>query len=171
MTDPTFHHVALLVPNMEAAIERFSETLGISFRPPRRMITRRRIDRGQFGDDGIHEGVSHLAWSIEGPPYYELIEAQGGGLHSMERNGPGLLHVGRYVPDVGDVIARLAPFGLHPEAQVLTEHGAVMVCWMPPDEVTGLRIEYMDESLRAPTEAWIKEGRAPEVAGLIAPPS
>ena len=65
---PTYHHVCLLVPDMEKAIAWFSDTLGITFREPRRVSTQGRIDPGYFGDEEPHESQSYITFSIDGPP-------------------------------------------------------------------------------------------------------
>ena len=129
MTESTYHHVGILVPDIEAAIAWFSEVLGVTFHAPHRMITHGRIDPAEFGDEEQHEGTSYLAWAKQGPPYYELVEAKGNGLHSIERHGPGLHHVGFFVPDVDAALARLTPAGVGVEGRVVAPDGTTMVCW------------------------------------------
>jgi catechol 2,3-dioxygenase-like lactoylglutathione lyase family enzyme len=161
MTDSTYHHVCLLVPDMEKAVAWFSDVLGISFREPQRLSTPGRIDPGQFGDDEPHEGVSYITYSIDGPPYYELGEAKGNGLHSLERHGAGLHHVGVFVPDVDEALRKLEPKGIRAEARMVDGDGKTIVCWTERAPETGLMIEYLAEALRPAVQNWIENGELP----------
>jgi catechol 2,3-dioxygenase-like lactoylglutathione lyase family enzyme len=163
----SFHHVGVLVPNMAEAIEWFGEVLGVEIGTPEEMITHGRIDPGEFGDDEQHEGRSHLAWSKAGPPYYELIEAKGNGLHSLERHGPGLHHVGMYVRDVDAEISRLERLGIGLLGRVVAPDGRTMACWSERAPATGLSVEYIDERLLPLTQAWIESGRRPRLDGVV----
>lgn len=169
MAESTYHHVCLLVPDMDKAIAWFSDTLGISFRDPQRVRTQGRIDPGYFGDDEPHESQSYITYSIEGPPYYELGEATGKGLHDIERHGVGLHHVGMYVPDVDAVMADLATKGIGTEARMVTPDGKTLVCWTTRAPETGLMVEYIHESLKAPTQSWIETGVFPTTTASTAP--
>jgi catechol 2,3-dioxygenase-like lactoylglutathione lyase family enzyme len=166
---PTYHHVGVLVPDMDDAIRWFADVLGITFRPPARMTTTGRIDPGEFGDDEQHEGVSHLAWSADGPPYYELAEAKGEGhgrgMHSLDKQGPGLHHVGTFVVDVDAEIARLRERGVALQGQVVAPDGRTLVCWTERAPETGLAVEYIDERLRPSIQAWIERGERPPTPG------
>jgi catechol 2,3-dioxygenase-like lactoylglutathione lyase family enzyme len=164
MTEPTYHHVGVLVADMDSAIAWFSEVAGIQFHPPQRMATHGRIDPGEFGDEEPHDGVSYLAWSKDGPAYYELAEAKGTGLHSLERHGAGLHHVGIFVQDVDDTLARL---GVETEGRVLGPDGRTMVCWTLPSEITGLTIEFLDERLRPGIQQWIDTCEPPQVPATV----
>ena len=161
---PTYHHVCLLVPDMEKAIAWFSDTLGITFREPQRVTTQGRIDPGYFGDEEPHESQSYITFSIDGPPYYEMGEATGKGLHSIERHGAGLHHVGLFVPDVDAVIADLKAKGIGTEARMVTPDGKTLVCWSERAPESGLMVEYMHEDLRATTQSWIETGVFPTTA-------
>lgn len=160
----TFHHVGVLVPDMERAIAWFRDVLGIEIGAPERTVTQHRIDPGEFGDLEPHEGRSHIAWSRQGPPYYEVVEAKpegGRGLHSLERHGAGLHHVGLFVPDVDAEIARLEGLGIGLLGRVTDDIGRTMACWTEPAAETGLVAEYIDEQLLPAVQAWIERGAAP----------
>lgn len=162
MTEPTYHHVCLLVPDMEKAIAWFSDVLGIRFREPQRMATKGRIDPWDFGDDEPHESHSYITYSIDGPPYYELGEAKGDGLHSPQRHGFGLHHVGVFVPDVDATLRDLASKGIGADARMQTPDGATLVFWSERAPESGLMVEYMSESLRPAIQAWIETGELPK---------
>ncbi len=168
MTEPTYHHVGLLVPDMNKAIAWFSDVMGIRFRESRWVTTHGRIDPGYFGDEEPHDSESHLSFSVDGPPYYELGEATGKGMHSIERHGLGLQHVGLFVPDVDAVIAELTRKGIGTEARMVTPAGKTLVCWTKRSPETGLMVEYMSEAMRPSVEAWIERGETPSVAAMAA---
>lgn len=174
-TAPTYHHVGVLVPDMQKAIRWFKDVLGITIHEPRKMVTLGRIDPGEFGDSEPHEGVSHLAWSAQGPPYYEIVEAKGEGhgkgLHSLEKQGPGLHHVGMYVPDVDAEIRRLEQQGVTLQARIIGPEGKTMACWTERSPETGLAVEYMDLSLLGLTQAWIETGEPPSLDRVIRAPT
>jgi catechol 2,3-dioxygenase-like lactoylglutathione lyase family enzyme len=168
---PTYHHVGVLVPNMDDAIRWFKDAIGITIHAPQRMVTQSRVDPGEFGDEEPHEGVSYLAWSADGPPYYELVEAKGkghgSGLHSLAKQGPGLHHVGMFVPDVDAEIGRLRERGISLQGRVLGPDGRTMACWTERSPETGLAVEYIDERMLAATQAWIETGERPQIAGAV----
>ena len=74
MTFGTFWHVGILVYDLEAAIARFSDLLGLHF-------NRVDADADLIGDAGSVTPVHvDAAFSVEGPPFYELLQAQNGGV-------------------------------------------------------------------------------------------
>jgi catechol 2,3-dioxygenase-like lactoylglutathione lyase family enzyme len=164
MTEAPYHHVCLLVPDMRAAVSWFSDVLGVTFREPQRMATSGRIDPAQFGDEEPHTGESYVTFSIEGPPYYELGEARGNGLHSLARHGAGPHHVGVFVPDVDAAIAELAAKGIGTEARMLAPDGSTLVCWSERAPASGLMVEYMHESIRPSIQRWIETGEIAQTA-------
>jgi catechol 2,3-dioxygenase-like lactoylglutathione lyase family enzyme len=54
MTESTYHHVGILVPDMDAAIAWFSEVLGVTFHAPHRMIT--------YASSGTERVLRRGAW-------------------------------------------------------------------------------------------------------------
>ncbi len=158
---PPYHHICLLVPDIERAVTWFAEVLGITLRPPQRITTHGRIDRHQFGDEEPHVGESHLTFSVQGPPYYELGEIRGTGLHSEARHGVGLHHVGIFVPDVDAKVAELAAQGIGIEARMLAPDGSTLAAWSERAPESGLMVEYMSEAMRAAVQGFIETGAFP----------
>jgi glyoxalase/bleomycin resistance protein/dioxygenase superfamily protein len=132
------------------------------------MTTEGRIDPALFGDDEPHSSESYLTFSVDGPPYYEMAEARGTGLHSLERHGAGLHHVGVFVDDVDAVIAELATKGVGTEGRMLAPDGSTLVCWAQRAPETGLMVEYMHESMRPAIQGWIETGQTARTASSAA---
>jgi len=168
MTESTFHHIGVLVPDMAKAIEWFNNVLGLDFGDPQLMTTQGRVDPHEYGDNEKHEGSSYLAWSRQGPPYIEMVEAKGNGLHSLERHGAGVHHIGVFVDSVDAVLRRVEPLGMEIAGMVSAPDGTTMVCWMQPSPETGVLVEYIDERLRAGMQGWIDTGVPPVVPGTVA---
>jgi catechol 2,3-dioxygenase-like lactoylglutathione lyase family enzyme len=169
METPTFHHVGVLVPNMDEAIRWFKHALGVTIHAPQKMVTQNRIDPGEFGDEELHQGITHLAWSKDGPPYYELCEGKttgGPGLHSLEKQGPGLHHVGMFHPDIDAEIERLRGLGIGLQGRTIGPDGRTMSCWTERSPETGLAFEYIDATMADAVQAWIETGKRPQVAGV-----
>jgi catechol 2,3-dioxygenase-like lactoylglutathione lyase family enzyme len=164
MTEPTYHHICLLVPDLEKAVAWYADILGVRFRDPQRVTTRGRIDPYNFGDDDPHESESYLSWSIDGPPYYELGEIRGTGIHSAERHGVGIHHVGIFVDDVDAKISELAAKGIGTEARMLAPDGTTLCCWAERGPETGLMVEYLSEVMRPAIQGWIERGEMPVTA-------
>lgn len=72
MTASPYFHIGILVPDLDEATERFSDVLGVTF------VDRVYQDSEYFDDGGVIKNLRlHLTYSIDGPPYHELLEAQG----------------------------------------------------------------------------------------------
>jgi len=71
-----FHHLGILTPDIEAAIDFLSPTLGVTFRDPI-TVTSLRVDPDEFGNAAAHPVEGRISFSIEGPPHYELAEGHG----------------------------------------------------------------------------------------------
>ena len=71
MTGTPHSHVAFLVENLEAAMARFSEVLGVTFNEPRTIYF------DHLHDPEKRQTSIRATFSKEGPPHYELIEGDG----------------------------------------------------------------------------------------------
>jgi catechol 2,3-dioxygenase-like lactoylglutathione lyase family enzyme len=89
-----FFHVGILVRDIDQAAEDFKALLGLRFEPVRAapMVT------GEVG---------RFRYSLEGPPYLELVQMTGSGLLAPA-HGEGLHHIAFSEPDVP---GRCAAFG------------------------------------------------------------
>ena len=65
---PALYHVGLVVPDIEAAVEQYSELFGLRFASLRRTALEVRVD------DVVQTPELIVSYSMDGPPYIELIE-------------------------------------------------------------------------------------------------
>jgi hypothetical protein len=61
-----------------------------------------------------------MTYSMDGPPYVEILEATGEGLWSTER-GLGMHHIGGFATDFAATVARYEARGLQREATISAE--------------------------------------------------
>src|SRR4051812_49600418 len=98
------YHVGLVVPDVQAAMQRYSEALGFTWSPV-----------GDSSFDVLVDGRRTAArvaatYSMEGPPYLELVEELSGGIWAI--GALGLQHVGFWVDDLEGAITRFDAAGL-----------------------------------------------------------
>jgi catechol 2,3-dioxygenase-like lactoylglutathione lyase family enzyme len=128
-----FFHVGILVRDIDQAAEDFKALLGLRFEPVRAapMVT------GEVG---------RFRYSLEGPPYLELVQMTGSGLLAPA-HGEGLHHIAFSEPDVP---GRCAAFG--GEADTVVQGGGVArVIFTRPGALHGIRAEYLESPMVAAT--------------------
>ena len=95
-------------------------------------------------DDIVEDGVRverelRLVYSVEGPPFLELIEAQDDGVWGRQ-HGEGLHHIGVWQNGLEARIAELAAIGAEP--QVIVHHlGEALAVYLSPESAHGARLE------------------------------
>jgi hypothetical protein len=153
--DAPFFHVGVLVADIDAAIGRFSEMLGLSFAPVMHAPVQLRNTEHDL------EVTMTATYSVQGPPHIELIQGHGDGIFSLA-GGERIHHLGCWSPGL-DASSSAAPplclpilYSVHPvpgqpPGMLLSDpaslHGAVM----------GL----LDDRGRPMLDAWLA-GRPPE---------
>jgi catechol 2,3-dioxygenase-like lactoylglutathione lyase family enzyme len=149
MTATNLFHVGILVPDIDEAIARFTEVLGLSFNEP----AVAHVDRFEHGSS-VEALDLKISWSIQGPPYLELLESQDSSSlygHAHE----GLHHVGLWEPDPEALVDRLRNLGVGQEATQYTPDDRILATYTPPGELYGTRLEFIEASRRPGLEAWI----------------
>ncbi len=152
MTLAPYFHIGLLVPELDSAIERFGDVLGVRFAD-------RVFQHTEYFDDGgvVQDLTLHLTYSIDGPPYYELIEAQGDGLYSL-KHGAGIHHVGVWEADCEAKREELRAKGMTEEGAIYRPDGSIIVSFFEPGPLGGMRLELADLALKEGHEAWLEGG-------------
>jgi catechol 2,3-dioxygenase-like lactoylglutathione lyase family enzyme len=149
MTVRNFFHVGILVHDIREAMERFSDVLGLEFKEPA-------IAHVDDFDDTTGRRVLDLSitWATTGPPFVELLEAQGDtGLYG--RDQLGLHHVGLYDPDPEGLIEELVGKGLRREATQWTPDGRIIAVYTAPETLHGTRLEFIDQAREQGMSDWI----------------
>jgi len=141
------YHVGVLVRDIAAARRRFSAALGITFGPVEPRVL-------NF-TSGENDEVA-LCYSVEGPPYLELIEASGGGLFGLQ-HPEGVHHIGAWVTDGSSHCAALGAHGVAVDRQLQSVdgpygHSENFVWFNAPADLHGVRFEFVDDSVRAALE-------------------
>jgi catechol 2,3-dioxygenase-like lactoylglutathione lyase family enzyme len=147
MTLAPYFHVGILVPDLDAAMARFSEVLGLEFVEPANLHTEvEEADRTVIVD-------GQFTFSRQGPPYIELIQASGTGTHGLH-NGIGLHHIGAWVDDAEEHIKQMAQAGVATEG-VFRAEGHVIGAFYKPADLLGVRYEISPKAVMGNWEAWL----------------
>jgi catechol 2,3-dioxygenase-like lactoylglutathione lyase family enzyme len=131
MNEP-FFHVGILVRDVEAARADFTAKLGVEFEP----VHSQPIATGE---------TTRFCYSLQGPPYLELVEMTGTGSWSAEQP-EGFHHIGLSDPSVP---ARCRVFDDQVDLIAPDEDGAPRVALTRPEALHGVRVEYFDAGVAA----------------------
>jgi catechol 2,3-dioxygenase-like lactoylglutathione lyase family enzyme len=152
VTASNLFHVGILVPDLDEAVARFAEVLGLTFKDP----AVAHVDRFEHGST-VEALDLRITWSIQGPPYLELLESQDSSSlygHAHE----GLHHIGLWEPDPEALVRRFLTLGLHQEATQYTPDDHILATYSAPAEMYGTRLEFIEASRRPGMEAWLAGG-------------
>lgn len=151
MTEQMYFHVGIFVYDIDRAIDRFSKTLGLTFVEPIMCGIPYLVDMGRKSSLELP-----LAYSTQGPPYYELLQMTGeGGLYGR-LNGEGINHLGIWDDDVEGTVERVKEYGVQTEAAQYAPNGRYVAAYFRPGDLHNLRVELVDESRRPMMEAWVR---------------
>jgi catechol 2,3-dioxygenase-like lactoylglutathione lyase family enzyme len=125
-----FFHVGILVRDVEAARADFTAKLGVEFEP----VHGQKIATGE---------TTWFCYSLQGPPYLELVEMTGTGSWSPEQP-EGFHHIGVSDPSVS---ARCTLFGDGVDLIAQADDGYPRVVLTPPEALHGVRVEYFDAAV------------------------
>ena len=128
--DEPFFHVGILVRDVEAARADFAARLGMEFEP----VHSQKIATGE---------TTRFCYSLQGPPYIELVEMTGTGSWSPEQP-EGFHHIGVCDPSVP---ARCTAFGNRVQVIAPGDDGSPRVLLTPPEALHGVRVEYFDAAV------------------------
>jgi catechol 2,3-dioxygenase-like lactoylglutathione lyase family enzyme len=149
MTISPFFHAGILVGDLDKAIPRFEKVLGIKFLTPNEFHIDRFVDIEHFGDDEPHEWTGRAAYSVQGPPFYELMEAKGHGAFSLDHRDEGLHHLGMLVEDAHRVGVAMGLDGVGASAVGLGSVGGPVhtrVVFTKPADLHGVCLELIDNT-------------------------
>jgi catechol 2,3-dioxygenase-like lactoylglutathione lyase family enzyme len=109
------YHVGVVVPDVRAAMDRYSEALGVTWSA----VGDSRFD--VLVDGRRQEARIAATYSLEGPPYLELVEERSGGVWAAE--ALGLQHVGFWTDDLEGTMARFDGAGMPGRVRHLPAEG------------------------------------------------
>ena len=142
------YHMGIVVPALAPAMEEMSEQLGMTWAPPRTFPV-------NIHEEGKLRSYDVLAtYSVEGPPYFELIEAIGTTVWAPAMADGGLHHIGVLADDPLAEIARLEKAGFEIEVQAVTPEGVVTGPTYLLNRY-GVRVEVNGEAARDMVLEWI----------------
>jgi catechol 2,3-dioxygenase-like lactoylglutathione lyase family enzyme len=127
-----FFHVGILVKDVESARADFTAKLGLEFEP----VRSQRIATGE---------TTRFCYSLQGPPYLELVEMTGTGSWSPDQP-EGFHHLGSSDPGVA---ARCGAFGDGVDLIAPGGDGSPLVALTPAEALHGVRVEYFDAAIAA----------------------
>lgn len=127
-----FHHVGILVEDLDEASEEFGRLLGITFGEPREVVLE--------ASDGNDYPV-FFTYSVQGPPFIELIVAMEHGPWSRAL-GLGVHHIGFERIDLEPTLTRLETLSDDP-ATVFRRLGELRAAYLDPTLAANVRVELM----------------------------
>ena len=150
----SYFHLGVVVPDLEAAVARYSDVLSIRFTEPATFKVPR------LEDPDPHPGELVAAFSMTEPPYYELIQAAGDGIIAA-RNAGRILYFGVWETDMAGRLTALRAQNVGIDALFRMDADSPPFAMITAPDLSGARIEYVDVADKAPIEEWVRTGRFP----------
>jgi len=126
-----YYHVGIVVEDIEAAMAELSACLGLTWPEPH---------VSEYG-----EWTIKVAYSMEGPPYIELVEGQPGGPWDTSK-GPRIDHIGISACDIPGECARMTAAGLPLSFEPTSVGKPFRFCYHDAPSIGG-RIEVVTEEV------------------------
>jgi hypothetical protein len=149
-------HVGFLVADVRAEAERWSERLGVTFRPPAPLV----FDIVETATGTEYDVAVPISYAPEGPPWFELLEATGETVWRADQ-GLGVHHVGGHVADIGAEERRLERLGLAVEARIRLADGTHIITFLQATDGSSTRVELLSELLYPAWRGWMTGGPPP----------
>jgi catechol 2,3-dioxygenase-like lactoylglutathione lyase family enzyme len=153
MTEMPYVHIGVIVEDLEAAIARHGRALGLTFMEPLTVHVDRLVDGGQERELDLTICFSH-----QGPPHWELLQAVGDGIYGPQHVG-GLHHVAVLDPDPAARRDELVARGFRETAAQYRSDGSLIVAYVDPAQLDGVRIELLDAAQNVEILRWIAGDR------------
>lgn len=144
------YHVGVVVPDVREAMARYSAALGFTWSK----VGDTTLD--VLVDGRPREARIAATYSMQGPPYLELIEELSGGVWAA--HALGLHHVGFWVDDLEGTITRFEDAGLPGRARHLPAEGQPAM-FSYHDGGAGLWWELVSPAFRPRLEARLRAGQ------------
>jgi catechol 2,3-dioxygenase-like lactoylglutathione lyase family enzyme len=138
MPAPLVDHIGILVPDLDAAIARWSAATGYTFSPVGRYRTAGYSDES---DTTPHAHDARFVLSRETGPAIELLEVTGSGTHGPHRTG--IHHLALRVDDAEAQVSRLAGHGIAVDAWSREPDGRMHICFSDRAALDGIALEFI----------------------------
>ncbi len=134
-------HIGIIVPDIERDMDEIARRFGVTFPdPPGHTEVRVRTGAGEA------MATIRGAYSAEGPPWLEVIQAVPGTPWEAG-DGSRIHHLGAFVDDLDDEVARLTAAGAEVEAMLDVTTGRLLTAAYV-NSALGVRQELLPASLR-----------------------
>jgi catechol 2,3-dioxygenase-like lactoylglutathione lyase family enzyme len=143
-----FVHVGIVVQNLEQATARF-EAFGVTFMAPRVVHVDRLVEGGRETSLDLR-----IVFSLAGPPHWELLEAVGDGIYGPQQIG-SIHHIAVLDPDPKQRFEALVAAGFRLTAAQYRPDGSMIVGYLDPAGLDGVRIELIHEPVQEAIMAWV----------------
>jgi hypothetical protein len=150
----SFFHVGVIVPRLEAGLDHLSTILGLSWMP----ITETQVPVSVAETGVDHEVALRFAYSVE-DPHLEVIEEVPGSVWVCNP-GSNLHHIGFWADGLPAESSRLHSSTCPIEISGFTGSSDRPALYTYHADSLGIRVELVDNGLRAIMEAGFAEARA-----------
>jgi catechol 2,3-dioxygenase-like lactoylglutathione lyase family enzyme len=138
MTLAPYHHIGVLVADLDEAVTRFQTVMGLNFVAPRLFPI-------EVEEDGRrYRHTTRVTFSQEGPPHIELMESAPNGIFSIGDRGEGFHHVGIWIPHLDEHLGGAAEIALPAAARVIGAGERTREWFNRPEDLHGLRLEFLE---------------------------
>ncbi|GAB1643428.1 antibiotic biosynthesis monooxygenase [Krasilnikovia sp. MM14-A1259] len=151
---PSFFHIGMVVPDLDKAVARYSDVLGIEFTEPHT------YEIPRLEDPYPHPFKLTCVFSRTEPPYYELIQAEGEGIVSAAQAGK-ILYYGLSETDMAGRLEKLRAQNVGIDALFRPSAGATPFAIITAPDLLGARLEYVGVDDVLEIEEWVRTGRHP----------
>ena len=141
--DGQIFHMAMAVPDLARAMDELGQALSLSWTRVRDIDMQLSSPTGEDLETPIR-----AVYSLQGPPYLELVTGQPGSMFSVVE-GPRLHHVGLMVEDIDTEVQRLQGLGM----RLLATTPGPGVAFVTND--FGLNLEIMGQRVRGVLDDWL----------------
>lgn len=150
---PELYHVGYVVDDIEASMALYSRALGLTWAA----VTPRSLRVVVNGSEPPRTVELLATYSVQGPPYVELIQELSGDVW-----GGGSLrldHLGYWVDDLAASFAQLRADGLDASVQAVDDHDCpIRFSYQRVSSESGPWIELVDRAVRPALMAWVTGG-------------
>ncbi|MEU8621744.1 antibiotic biosynthesis monooxygenase [Streptomyces sp. NPDC048623] len=152
-------HIGVVVPDLAEATELYSSWFGIEFAEPATFEIPYLEQGGQGGPARMTAVFSRTSY-----PQYELIQADGDGITSLEHAGK-VLYYGVWEADMAARVKKLEAEGVGIDAYFRPGPGETPFAVITAPDLQGVRVEYVGLEDRPAMDEWVATGRYPGLSG------